>query len=133
MANKSNAELRAENRLLRRSDNAMAVASVFNNLIRFAALCVLAYFVYASVAVLAGKQTDASIGVSFFGNLTVSQSLAYIFGGGGLVYGFRERALRQKTIKRLQGRIQELEAAKDPARTSSKLTPKGDTHPRDRE
>jgi hypothetical protein len=111
----------------------MAVASVFNNVIRFAALCILAYFVYASIAVLAGKQTDANIGVSFLGNLTVSQSLAYIFGGGGLVYGFRERALRQRTVERLQRRIQELEAAQDPARTSSKLTPKGETHPRDRE
>jgi hypothetical protein len=133
LGKKSKAALEAENRLLRRSDNAMAVASVFNNLIRFGALCFLAYCTYLTIAALAGKETDASIGISFLGNITVSQSFAYIFGAGGVVYGFRERALRQRTIERLQRRVQELEAAQDPSRTSSKLTPRGETRPQDRE
>lgn len=134
MANKkSAAELRGENRILRRTNTAMAVASVINSAIRWGVVGFLGYCGYLSINVLAGKITSANILVSFLGNLTVSKWVAYIVGGGCLIYGIRERKLRRSTVKRLQARNQKFEAALDPKRTSSFLTERGETHPRDKE
>lgn len=134
MANqKSNAELRVENRLLRRGNTAMAVTSIFNNVIRWGSVVLIVRYMYLSVASLAGQETIANVMISFLANLTVSQSLAYIFGGGAIIYGVAERRIRQRTIKRLQGRVQQLEIVQDPRRTSSNLTERGETHPQDRE
>ena len=80
---------------------------------------------------LAGKTTIANIFLKAIGNLTVSQSLAYILGAGGVAYGVGERKVRQKTIQRLQDRNQELEKRIDPHRTSSELTRRGETNPKD--
>jgi hypothetical protein len=124
---KSNAELKAEIRLLRRGDTALGVTSVFNNIVRFGALVLIARYGYLTIESLAGKATLASIGINFLGNLTISQSLAYIFGVGGISYGLGERWLRKKTTKRLGGRVPELEAKIDRRRTSSNLTDRGET------
>ena len=133
MAKKTNAELLAENRLLRRSNAAIGVISILNTLIKFGTVVLVARYIYLSIGELAGKETIANVLIKFVSNLTVSQSLAYIFGGGALLYGAGERAIRKRTIKRLQGRITQLETSKDPRRTSSNLTERGETNPRDRQ
>jgi len=130
---KSKAELLAENRYLRRTNTAQAIASIVNNAIRWTGVVFISWCGYQSINAMAGKQTAASILISLFGNLTVSQSLAYILGAGGVIYGLSERKLRQGTVKRLQKRNQDLEGRLDPGRTSSKLTETGETHPRDQE
>lgn len=131
MAKKSNAELLAENRLLRRGNVADGVTSVLVNLIRWGAVVLIFRYGYLTISALGGQVTLASIGISFLGNLTVSQSLAYIFGAGGVIYGLGERQLRKRTIKRLGPKREALEASIDPKRTSSKLTEKGETNPDD--
>jgi hypothetical protein len=95
--------------------------------------CILGivYFIYLSIAALAGQVTLASIGISILGNVTVSDAVAYIFGGGGIIYGLNERRVRKSTVERVQGRNVSLEKRLDPGRTSSQLTPRGDTHPDD--
>jgi hypothetical protein len=130
---KTAAELRAENKLLRRANSAMAVASVFNTAIRWGVVGFLGWCVYLSLAALAGKYTMASVAVQFLGNVTISKALAYALGGGGIIYATRERSLRRRTIEELQNRIKKLEAAKDRNRSSSKLTKRGETRPQDRE
>jgi hypothetical protein len=92
---------------------------------------VIAYFIYASVGKLAGQTTLAQIGMSFMGNLHVSTAVAYIFGGSGVAYGYRQRALRHKKIADLTAHTQSLEMLVDSKRTSSKLTPQGTTRPED--
>jgi len=124
---KNAAELRAENKLLRRTNTAMAVASVFNTFIRWGVMGFLGWCVYLSLAALAGKVTAASVVVQFLGNVTISKALAYALGGGGIIYGTYERGLRRRTIAHLNSRIKKLEAAKDPDRSSSKLTKRGET------
>ncbi len=128
---KSNAELKAENTLLRRTNTAAGITSVFNNIVRFGAIVLIFRYGYLSVEALAGKTTLASIWVNFLANITVSQSVAYIFGASGVTYGVVEHWLRKKTIKRFKNRIPRLEAKIDSGRTSSRLNATGETHPRD--
>lgn len=100
---------------------------------KWGAVSWIAYCFYLCILALAGKTTLAEIIIRFFANIGVSESLAYVLGGGGLIYGIRERRLRQRTVKRLQPRIQQLEEIIDPKRSSSGLTPLGETDPRDRD
>jgi hypothetical protein len=128
---KSAAELVAENKLLRRANLALGINNVLVNLIRWGAVVLIFRYGFLSIEALSGKATLASVGISFLGNLTVSQSLAYILGGGGLIYGMAEHGLRKRLVKRIGGRTRTLEAAIDPRRTSSNLTEIGETNPHD--
>jgi len=125
------AELEAEVRLLKRQKNAGAIATVLINLIRWSGLTLIAYFAYLTVASLSGETTTADIGIKLFADVRLSEVFAYLFGGGGVIYGARQRSLRRNTIERLQGRIKKLEKERDPGRTSSGLTQRGATHPKD--
>lgn len=49
-----------------------------------------------------------------------------------VIYAMREQMLRKSTVKRLQDRIVELETNANPNRTSSNLTDRGNTNPRDK-
>ncbi len=129
---KSRAELQAELRVLRRYRVGDSVASVLRELVRWGAVSFCAYMGFRCVAVLAGKITMAEIGVRVLGSLRVSEAVAWIFGAGGVGYGLRQRRLRRQTIERLSTRIQELERGIDPKRTSSHLTPRGETSPEDK-
>jgi hypothetical protein len=102
-----------------------------NNAICYGGLVGIFYFIYQSVAVLAGKATVADIGIKFLAELGISEALAWLLAGGGMLYGFGQRRLRKNTIERLQSRNQSLEQSLDPNRTSSRLTPRGDTRPED--
>ena len=126
------ADLEAELRVMRRQRNGGAVGSVANNLIRWAGVVAIAGFAYLSIDSLAGETTSADIGIRIIGNIKLSEVFAFLFGGGGVAYGLRQRTLRKSTIERLQERIKKLEEKKDPERSSSGLTPKGDTHPNDK-
>jgi hypothetical protein len=95
-------------------------------------LILIAWMVTDSVNGLAGKYTFADIGVRFLADVKVSEAIAYAVGAGGMLYGYRERRLRQKNIARLSGRNQDHERRIDPKRSSSGLTPEGKTRPEDR-
>ncbi len=118
--------------MLNRHHVSISLASVFNNAIRWGGCAFIAYMMYRSVSVLAGQQTMADIGIRILSDVRVSKGLAWVLGGGGVLYGFGERRLRRKTIERLQGRIRTLEQEVDPRRSTSALTPQGDTSPEDR-
>ncbi len=128
---KTNAELLAENKLLRRANATNSASNILMTLIRYGAIVLSLRYIYLTVEALAGQVTLAQIGISFLGNLTLSQSLAYIFGTGGVIYGYGEHKLRQRTIRRLGPKRKELEVSIDPRRTSSRLTEKGETNPED--
>ena len=49
-----------------------------------------------------------------------------------LIYGVLQRKLRRDAIQRLHGRVEALEKERDPSRTSSTLTSRGDTRREDR-
>ena len=96
------------------------------------ALVAIAYWVHADIIALSGKQTLAQIGLSFMGDIKVSDAVAYIFGAAGAGYGIAERTLRRKTIARLTDEGRRLEQMVDQHRTSSNLTRQGTSRPEDR-
>jgi hypothetical protein len=123
--------MRPRDELTYRIHRADLVASIIENGIRWPAACVIAFFGYLSIRALAGQHTVADIGIRVLGNLQVSEAVAWIFGGSGIVYGWRQRKLRRDKVERLQGRVRALETERDPNRSSSGLTPRGETHPED--
>lgn len=140
------AELQAENQRLRDYGFGSNLTKVVRDLIKYGAFVWIVYFVYASIDTLAGKTTFANIDVNAKGELS-SQSeversdvcqywwyavpLAGLFGVGGILYGRRQAKLRHDVIEHEHARTLELEARLDPKRTSSDLTPRGDTRPED--
>ena len=112
---------------------AEAVASVLNSLIRWSGLVGIFYILYMVVAELSGTTTVADIGieVGLLANLQVGQVVSGAAGVAGVGYGLAQRKLRRDTIERVQGRIISYEKGIDPGRTSSMLTPRGETRPED--
>jgi hypothetical protein len=109
-----------------------AFVTVSKTLIQWAALVGCAFIIYKCVAVLAGKETLARLGVSILGNIKVSDGILAVLTGGSLAYGIGQRALRRRNIERLTPRSIELEKRLDSNRTSSSLTRKGTTRPEDK-
>ena|ERR1700690_4403023 len=132
---KTKAELAAENKELRRTKLTSSVTEIVIALVRYSAIVVCVYFVSSAVGTavvtLAGKTTNANVLVNFLGNLTISNAVATLFGGGGIAYGIVERRQRQKMIQRQHGRIKKIEKQIDPNRSSSNITETGDTNPSD--
>jgi len=79
----------------------------------------------------AGQKTEANVLVSLLANVDVSTAMAWMVGGGGAFYGYRERKLRKKTISHMASRVEKAEQLIDPNRTSSGLTKSGDTNTED--
>ena len=107
------------------------VGSVLNAIIPWAGAGIVAFYLYSSVATLAGRYTFAQIGVSFLGDFKLSEAFAYLFGTGGVAYGLRQRKLRENNIERMAARLSAYETVQDPKRSSSRLTPRGQTRPED--
>jgi hypothetical protein len=70
---------------------------------------------------------------AFLGDFRISEGFAYVFGGGGVVYGMKHRKLHGDNLERMAGRIAELEKLLDAKRSSSRLTPRGKTRPEDKQ
>lgn len=130
-ASDSSAKLRAENDFLRRGGIAEEIGKTVRVLLISGAAVGIVYLVGHAIETLAGKETEANIFVSLLGKVEISVVLSWIVGGAGVIYGRAQRKLRKTTIESLHGRIKSLESQLDPARTSSKLTPRGDTNPED--
>lgn len=132
---KTKAQLLAENKELRRTKLRSSVTEIVIALIRYGAIVACVYFLSTSISTalttLAGKTTSANILVNLLGNLNLSNSIATLFGGGGIAYGLMERRQRQNMIQRQHGRVKKMEQQIDPNRSSSNITEKGDTNPKD--
>jgi len=128
---KTPAELQAENRLLRNVKISLGVTSFLSALVRWTGVVLIARYGYLTVNALAGQRTVADIGISMLADVRISEALAWLLAGGGIVYGRQQRNLRKSSIERLHERNKSLEKVIDPARTSSNLTTRGDTRPED--
>jgi hypothetical protein len=101
-------------------------------IIPWGSLALIAFWVHGDVIALAGKQTLANIGLSFLGDIRVSDAVAYIFGAAGAGYGIAERTVRRRTIARLAEENTTLERLVHPERSTSHLTKRGTTRPEDK-
>lgn len=108
------------------------VDNALHLIIPWSFLLAIAVVVYRGIDVLAGKTTMAQIGMSFIGDIKVSNALSYLFGAGGFGYGIKERRLRHKKTAGLTAYSAELERKIHSERTSSGLTPEGTTRPEDK-
>lgn len=97
--------------------------------IRWIGIVALGGFAFLSIDSIAGKTTAISVMVEALADLKVSLSIALT--GLAIAWAAIERYLRHRKTEQLQGRIKELEQRLDPKRTSSGLTPRGSTNPRD--
>ncbi len=131
MTKKSRAALEAENKLLRKYKVSESIANVMNTVIKWSALVWIVKYGYLSILALAGQITKADLGVNLLANEAFAKVVAVIFAFGGIGYGLNERRLRKNTVEGLSSRVQELEGMVDESRSSSQLTPRGDTHPKD--
>lgn len=96
------------------------------------------------VQAIAGETTIADINITADGNFnsrTVSGGCWIMIGViailsvvalSAILYGKKERREKQRTIAQVEGHIRALESTLDPNRSSSGLTPKGETNPEDK-
>jgi len=80
----------------------------------------------------AGQVTSVTLTAALSVIADVKLAVSLALAGGAAIWGLIERKLRHRKVEYLQARIRDLETARDPKRSSSGLTPKGQTHPRDR-
>jgi hypothetical protein len=91
----------------------------------------LAYEARLAIVAFAGKATLAGLIVSLGANATIAIGASWAVSIGVGIWVFLERRLRKGTVERLTLRIKELELSIDRRRSSSQLTPRGDTRPED--
>jgi hypothetical protein len=75
----------------------------------------------------AGKNSLADLTLRVLANVSVVWELSFTLSGISVSLYIRERKLHRDTRERLTARITELELKIDPTRTSSHLTPRGQT------
>lgn len=114
-----------------RGHRANLISKNLGTLIRSAAVVALGWFGYLSIDVLAGEETVANIVVKVLGDLRVSEWAAYLFGGAAITYGWRQKGLLHKVNETQGARVSQLEQEIDRRRTSSRLTKRGQTDPKD--
>jgi hypothetical protein len=129
---KSAAELLAENRVLRQARVTDGLATILITAIKWGCALGVVRYISVMVVALAGETTTANIAMKILGNFSISQALAWSLSAGSAGYGLAQNKLRKDTVERLQSRIRELEESCDPRRSSSRLTPRGDTRPEDK-
>src|ERR1700730_2005986 len=89
---------------------------------------------YHAIDSIAGKTTafQAAFTVGFSFLWDIRFVIAFSLAGSTAAWAIAERWLRQRKVNYLQGRINELELKVVSGRTTSGLTTKGRTNPRDR-
>jgi hypothetical protein len=98
--------------------------------IRVGGGCFAAWCLYLAVDSVAGKTTAFSVGLSLLWDVRLV--LAFSIAGSAILWATAERWLRHRKVEFVQGRIRELELKIDPNRSTSGLTTKGRTNPKDR-
>ena len=95
---------------------------VFRTLVTGVVTVILIYFSHRSIAILAGQETIAEIGltISITTKRMIVSALIGFFGAAGIGYGTIQKLLYARKVKRLTDRIKELERRIDPGRQSSK-------------
>jgi hypothetical protein len=99
-------------------------------LIRTCGVVTAIYICRGFLSAIAGKETILALKLSFLADIrfAIAVSLAVAASGWALA----ERWLRHRKVESMQGRIRDLELKIDPNRTTTGLTPKGKTNPRDK-
>lgn len=107
------------------------LAKLVSDIIKWGSIVYIIYLLAPVALAMAGKETSANFSLSLIANEHFVAMLAIMFGTGGIIYGRRQAKLRRDVIERLHPYQLEYEREKDPGRSSSKLTSRGDTQEED--
>ena len=113
---------------------AVTLTTIFRYMTTAAATVIPFWFVYRSIASLAGHETAAEIDVVFdVIKNTSTRTIVYLCVAiGGVVYGLWERKVRVRKVSRLSSRIKTIEQRVDGGRQSSSLNRTGSTRREDK-
>jgi hypothetical protein len=104
------------------------ICAVLHRAVPWAGVVLIVYFgLYKTIESAAGQSTTINYIAQIAAGFSLNEWAAYAIGGAGTIYGLLQRKLRKDTIERLTKRIKTLEENQDPERSSSKLTPRGET------
>ena len=123
--------LRAQLDILRSANRSDSIVIVIRDLIKWGGICFIVYCCYLAVDSLAGRATNAEFGFNLFSNSRFVDFFALMTGTLGLSYGKHQNNLRKDVIERIEKRNSILEKRLDPERSSSMLTPRGETRVED--
>lgn len=90
------------------------------------------YYLRDIFSVLAGETTRLAFELSVLADVRLVLTIAITLTGSAIAWAVLERLLRYRKVEALQDRVKQLELRIDPKRTTSGLTPKGQTNPRDK-
>jgi hypothetical protein len=91
-----------------------------------------AYVGFGALKEFAGQSTSVAVSLILNALVDLKFVITLTLAGAACAWAVLERALRLRKVERMQSRITELETKIDPGRSSSGLTPRGQTNPRDR-
>lgn len=129
---KRNKQVLSEDELKRRHQRWMAGLAAGKSLFTtaiiglFVWLCFHSMF-YLPIAVAHGETTTISVAQNWLANINASVYVAWGAAATGITYGELQRRKRTKERAAKDSRIAELETQIDPGRTSSGLTPGGES------
>lgn len=131
----SDAELQARVQIHKTHATAEAIAKVISEIAKWGAVAFIFWQVAPALMIAAetwaGKETVARLSFEWILNEHAGQLLGLIFGGSGILYGYKQSQLRKDAIERLHKYQLKYELEIDPGRTSSNLTPTGETRTED--
>src|ERR1700733_2902499 len=96
--------------------------------IRVAGWVLAAYFAFKALAQFAGESTDLAVSLVLTALVDFKFALSIALTGAACAWAVAERSLRHRKVEQMQGRLKELETTIDPHRSSSGLTPRGQTN-----
>lgn len=147
-----NGRLKAQIQQLRRFGAFSGTTKVCGELCRVARIVGPWVFIWLAVQAWAGKTTLTTVNATVKATINVPESSTHhavvaplekyltkwaldfflaLFGVSGVTYGRRQGKLRRDDIERLHPYLEREQKRKDPKRSSSSLTQRGDTHPKD--
>jgi membrane protein YqaA with SNARE-associated domain len=100
--------------------------------IKAAAWVACAYIGFNAATAFAGQSTAVAISLILTALVDAKFALSIALAGAACAWAVAERLLRHRKVEQMQGRLKELEKKIDPGRSSSGLTTKGQTAPKDR-
>lgn len=104
-----------------------ATTKIISELAKWGVLGFCVYWTGDVLKVYAGQVTFADVTFSWLMSEKLAGTLGLIFGAGGIVYGRQQARLRRDVIERMHPYQVEHEKSKDPDRSSSGLTERGET------
>lgn len=138
---KSDRELQHDSRVKQAAMWAKVVSDIATAVIKWGSITAIFWRGFDALIHFAGKNSfadlsfrgdfNASAGDEFLTSCITVGVVGFLVGVGGIAFGRRERRLRKNAIADLSPYQQKLESTLDPQRSSSRLTPRGETRPED--